>query len=396
VAQASLPFTLLLGVLVALTALGMDMFLPAVPVIARALAGDSGPGVAQVTVTTYLAGLALGQLAWGPVSDRFGRKPVLLCGLGLALCAALWGALASSIGELAVVRMAQGIGMSSGPVIARSIVRDLYAREQAAHLLARMMAVFGIVPVAAPLLGAQAIGLGGWTTVFYVFTAILVLLLAAVGFGLRETAPSARLPISPRTILASYRTLFGNTQFRAALATMVCAQMGIIAFVSSSSIAMVDSMSLSPAQFGGLFALVMLGQISGGIAASRFVARLGIGLMVRTGARIALFSGLVLAALSLAGSLHWSAVVLPMLLYIFGCAFLIPSGIATALSPFPQMAGAASSLLGALPFALGAVVSAALAAAYDGSTRPMALAIGLFGALAFLAERLYFRKLAHG
>lgn len=269
----------------------MDMFLPAVPVIARALATDAGPGAAQVTVTTYLAGLALGQLAWGPVSDRFGRKPVLLCGLGLALCAAAWGALATSIGELALVR---------------------------------------------------------------------------------------------------------NAQFRAALATMVCAQMGIIAFVSSSSIAMVQSMGLSPAQFGGLFSLVMLGQISGGIAASRLVSRLGVARMVRGGAGIALAGGVLLAALSLGGSLHWSAVVLPMLLYIFGCALLIPSGIATALAPFPQMAGSASSLLGAQPFALGALVSAALAGAYDGSTRPMALAIGLSGALAFLAERLYFRRLVHG
>src|SRR3954468_12843941 len=108
VAQASLPLTLLLGVLVALSALGMDMFLPAVPVIARAIAQETGPGAAQVSVTTYLVGLALGQLAWGPGSDRFGRKPILLAGLALALCTALWGAQASTIGELAWVRMAQG------------------------------------------------------------------------------------------------------------------------------------------------------------------------------------------------------------------------------------------------------------------------------------------------
>src|SRR5512143_2158559 len=122
--QASLPFTLLLGVLVALTALGMDMFLPSVPVLAAALAAE--PGAAQNAVTGYLLGLALGQLAWGPISDRFGREPVLLAG---------------SLPSVVLLRFAQGLGMSSGPVLARSIVRDLYAREQAAHLLARMMAV---------------------------------------------------------------------------------------------------------------------------------------------------------------------------------------------------------------------------------------------------------------
>src|SRR4051794_7734120 len=115
--QASLPFTLLLGVLIALTALGMDMFLPSVPVIASEL--GSVPGSAQLTVTTYLLGLAIGQLGWGPASDRFGRKPVLLCGLALFLVSAGCGAAADSIENLSAVRFAQGIGMSSGPVVAR-------------------------------------------------------------------------------------------------------------------------------------------------------------------------------------------------------------------------------------------------------------------------------------
>ena len=129
----------------------MDMFLPSVPVIAHSF--GTVPGAAQHCVTTYLLGLALGQLVWGPVSDRFGRKPVLLAGLGLFLVSSACGAAAQSVQELILIRFAQGFGMSSGPVIARSIVRDLYARDQAAHLLARMMAVFGIIPVAAPLVG---------------------------------------------------------------------------------------------------------------------------------------------------------------------------------------------------------------------------------------------------
>ena len=140
----------------------------------------------------------------------------------------------------------------------------------------------------------------------------------------------------------------------------------------------------------------MLGQITGGITGSRLVARLGMGRMVQLGAALALTGGVLLAALALAGVAHWSAVVLPMILYIFGCAFLIPNSTAAALTPFPQMAGVASSLLGALPFGLGAVVSAVLAAAFDGSTRPMALAIAVLALLAFLGERLFFSKANHG
>ena len=372
----------------------MDMFLPALPVIARALGAE--PGYAQHTVTGYLLGLAIGQLAWGPLSDRYGRKPVLLVGLSLFLVSSACGAAADSVQSVVLLRFAQGVGISSGPVIARSIVRDLYAREQAAHLLARMMAVFGIIPVAAPLVGGQAIALSGWPAVFWVFSAIALALLAAVGFGLRETAPAERPSIAPARIATTYGVLFGDARFRASLATMLLAQMGIIAFVSSSALAMVQALRLTPTQFSVLFAAIMLGQITGAITGSRLVVRLGISRMVRLGARLTLAGGLLLAALALAGLPHWSAVMLPMILYLFGCSFMVPNATAAALSPFPKMAGAASSLLGALPFGLGAVVSAVLAAAFDGTTRPMALTIAVFGIAAFLAERLYFRKIVHG
>jgi MFS transporter, DHA1 family, multidrug resistance protein len=372
----------------------MDMFLPSLPVIAQAFGAE--PGAVQLSVTTYLLGLAVGQLTWGPVSDRFGRKPAILAGLCLFLIASACGAAADSVGEVVLLRFAQGAGMSSGPVVARSIVRDLYAREQAAHLLARMMAVFGIIPVAAPLVGGQAIALGGWPGVFYVYACIAVALLAAVGFGLAETAPEARPSIAPARIAANYAVLFGDVRFRASLAVMLLAQLGIISFVSSSSIAMVRALQLTPTAFSLLFAAVMLGQITGGVVGSRLVVRFGIGRMVRLGAAIALAGGLLLAALSLAAVPHWSAVVLPMILFLLGCSFMIPSATAAALSPFPQMAGAASSLLGALPFGLGALVSAGLGLAFDGTTRPMALGVAAFAIAAFLAERFYFRKMIRG
>ena len=370
------------------------MFLPSVPVIADAFRVP--PGAAQLAVTTYLLGLAVGQLLWGPVSDRFGRKPALLAGLGLFLASSVCGAAAQSVQALVLLRFAQGLGMSSGPVVARSIVRDLYAREQAAQLLARMMAVFGIIPVAAPLIGGQAIALSGWPAVFWTYAAIAVALLAAVAYGLGETAPAERPSIAPRRVAANYALLFRDARFRAALATMVCAQMGIIAFVSSSALAMVQALHLSPTAFSVLFAAVMLGQIAGGLAGSRLVGRLGSLRIVRQGAALVAASGAALAALALAGAAHWSALVLPMIGYLFGCALMIPNATAAALSPFPQMAGSASSLLGAIPFGLGALLSALLAAAFDGTTRPMALAIAVFGVLAFLSERFFFRKTIHG
>ncbi|MBM3368544.1 MAG: multidrug effflux MFS transporter [Betaproteobacteria bacterium] len=391
-APAPLGLTLLLGLMAGLSAFGMDMYLPSLPGMARELA--AGPGAAQLTVTTYLLGLAAGQFTWGPVSDRYGRKPALLFGMALFFAASLACSMAQSMQEVAVWRLVQGIGMSGGPVIARSVVRDLYAREQAAQLLGRMTMIFGLIPVFGPLVGAQAIAWQGWPTVFWAFSAAAAALLVAVAVRLPETAPAERGSMAPRRLAANFALLLGDRRFLAGLAPMLSAQMAIIAFVSSSALVAVEALGLTPAQFSLLFATVMLGQLSGGYAGSRLVGRKGIGAMVRVGVRLTLGCGLLLAALALAGVAHWASICLPMLGFLLGCAFVVPNATAAALSPFPHMAGAASSLLGMLPFALGALVSAGLGVAFDGTTVPMACTIALFGALAFAAERLLFRRFA--
>src|SRR5688572_15234226 len=137
---SSLWFTVLLGVLIALPALGTDLYVPALPVLAQALGADADAG--QLTLTTYFVGLAAGQLLWGPLSDRFGRKPVLLTGLLVTLASSTLGYFLESIAAVSAVRMAQGLGMSSGALIGRTIVRDLHAHEQAARMLASMTIVF--------------------------------------------------------------------------------------------------------------------------------------------------------------------------------------------------------------------------------------------------------------
>ena len=145
--DTSLRLTILLGVLTALPALGTDIYLPALPDIAQSLAVPVS--AAQFTLTTYFIGLAAGQFLWGPLSDRFGRKPVLLAGLTMVLASSVAGAFVESIGALSAVRLAQGLAMASGALIGRAIVRDLHAHEQAARLLARMAIVFSVVPIAA-------------------------------------------------------------------------------------------------------------------------------------------------------------------------------------------------------------------------------------------------------
>jgi len=389
---APLRLTLLLGVLIALTPLGTDLYLPALPVVAGAL--HASVDETQRTITTFFVGLAVGQLLWGPLSDRFGRKPVLLTGISIALLASLAALLASTVGELAWVRLAQGLGLSSGPVAARSIVRDLFAHEHAAGLLARMTIVFGVVPVVAPLAGA-ALLLLGWPAVFAALAALALLLIAAVARLLPETAPVIRAdaPQSAR-VTRPLAAIVRNPCFTAHFLLLMCTFAGIFAFVSSSAFVLQQGLGVPPASYALLFASVMLGQIAGAWLSSRWVMRIGIAALLRAGTRLACVAGVVALILALAGVRHWSAVVAPMAAYMFASSCIIPAATAAALSPFPHSAGSASSLIGAMQFALGAVVSSALGAGFDGSARPMALVIALGGISALLCERFIVRRVA--
>lgn len=385
--ETSLPLTILLGVLISLSALGTDLYAPALPALGDAFAAPVS--AAQATVTTYFVGLAAGQLLWGPLSDRYGRKPVLLAALVLMLAATAAAALAGSIVAVAAARAAQGIGMAGGVVIGRSIVRDLHAHEQAARLLARMMIVFSVVPIAAPLTGAALASAAGWSAIFWAYALIAGALLVAVAAGLRETAAAAP-PLPARELLRRFAGILGDRRFVAPFLLFLGCQMAIICWVSSSAFALAGS-GVSTRAYGAMFAGVMLGQIAGAWTSSRLVMRLGMPRLLRAGGRFALAGGAGAAALAWAGPGHWSATVVPFAVLLFGTALIIPNATALALSPFPHAAGAASSLIGAIGFACGALVSTALGAAYDGTARPMASVAALASLGVWLCERMVLR-----
>ena len=375
--------------LVALPALGTDLFVPALPLLAEALAVDVG--AAQFTLTTFFIGLAAGMLLWGPLSDRYGRKPVLCAGLAAMLAASVVAARVDSVGAVAAARLVQGLAMSSGAVIARTVVRDLHAHEQAARLLASMTIVFSIVPIAAPLTGAGIAGHAGWRAIFWCFAAIAALLLVAALAGLRETAPRERSSVHPADIARTFARILGERRFVAPFLLVLCAHLGILAWVSSSAFVLVRGFGLSTVGYGFAFAAVMVGQIAGAWASSRLVLRVGIPRLLRLGAALMLAAGAAAAALAWAGAGYWPAVVLPFLVFLFGTALIVSNATAAALSPFPGSAGAAASLIGATGFTVGALVSAGLGLAFDGTARPMATLGACAGVAAFLLERKLFR-----
>lgn len=385
---SSLGFTVLLGVLIALPALGTDLYVPALPVLAQALGADADAG--QLTLTTYFVGLAAGQLLWGPLSDRFGRKPVLLTGLLVMLASSVLGYFLTSIASVAAVRLAQGLGMSSGALIGRTMVRDLHSHEQAARMLARMTIVFSVVPMAAPVAGALLAGSAGWPSVFAAMAAVAFLLIISIRV-VKETAPAARRSVRPGALARTFAAILGDRRFLAPFALVFCAHMGILAWVSNSAFTLVRGLGVTTFAYGLMFALVMLGQITGAWASSRLVVRLGIPRLLRLGALLMLVSGAAAAALAWSGAGHWLAVTLPFMVLLFGTALIVPNATAAALTPFPASAGAASSIIGAIGFTVGAVISTVLGAAFDGTAQPMATVAAAAGIGAFFAERLLLR-----
>jgi DHA1 family bicyclomycin/chloramphenicol resistance-like MFS transporter len=384
----SVWLTVLLGVLIALPALGTDLYVPALPLLAQALGADADAG--QFTLTTYFIGLAAGQLLWGPLSDRFGRKPVLLTGLLITLASSVIGLFVGSIAAVAGVRLAQGLGMASGALIGRTIVRDLHAREQAAQMLASMTVVFSIVPMAAPVAGALLAGAAGWPAVFAAMAAVAFILIVSIRV-LKETAPAQRRSVHPGAVARTFLAILADRRFLAPFLLVFCAHIGILAWVSNSAFTLVRGLGVGTLAYGLMFALVMLGQITGASASSRLVLRLGIARLLRLGALLMLVSGVAAAALAWGGVGHWLAVTLPFMVLLFGTALVVPNATAAALTPFPASAGAASSVIGTLGFTVGALISTVLGAAFDGTARPMASVAAIAGMLAYLFERFLIR-----
>ena len=383
----SAGFLLLLGAMLAMIALGVDTTLPAMPLMQSDLPATAAE--VQLTLTAFRMGVAAGQVACGPLSDRYGRRPVLLGGLALFGVASLACAGAGTLATLTTARFVMGVAAVSGPVISRAVVRDLFAGDAAARLMARMMVVFGIAPIAAPLAGGFLVEVAGWRAIYLFIAACGVLLFAAVALRLPETAPYPRPPMSAGQLVRNFAMLLSHRAYVGPLLVICSAQVGIFAFVTNASFVTAGVLHLSPAQFAGLFSFVMLGNIIGAQIGSRFVVRFGIRAMLKAGALLGAAGGCAMAALSWAGVQHVSALALPMLVYLIGAGLVIPSGSAAAMTPFPKIAGAASSLQLMTQLLAGAALGMIISAAYDGTTRPMATAIGAAGLALLVFERAF-------
>lgn len=375
--------TALLAVMTGIGPFTTDMYLPSLPDIARGL--DATTAQVQLTISAYLVGFAVGQVIYGPFADRHGRKPVLLASVGLYCLATLLCALSPSIQVLIAARALQGVGGAGGIVISRAIVRDIYSGARAGREFSVIGSVMALAPVIAPAIGGALEAAFDWRMTFVVLEGFGLALALCIWFLLPETlALAAHEPVSPASMLRTYRIVIREPVFLAYMALSVLTFAGLFAWISGSSFVLQDQFGLSPFQFGLAFAIGSLGFMAGSISAARFVGRHGLNPVIGVGCFGAAAGGFCMIAILALGQASALALVLSMALYLAGMGLVLPLTAAGAMTPFPERAGAASSLFGFIQQCVAAVAGIIVGVLLDRTPWPLAIVIALAGGLSLL------------
>jgi MFS transporter, DHA1 family, multidrug resistance protein len=382
-----------LFLLVAMTGLGpftMQIVIPSMPVMAAALAVPYG--TVQLTLTLYLIGVAVGQLFYGPLSDRYGRKPLLLVGLGLYLLGSAAAAVAPTAGALILARVVQAVGGCAGLVLGRAMVRDAYPREQAASVIGYVSTAMSVAPMVSPLLGSVLTQHLGWRSTMLACLALGAPLWLAMRARLPETlAQRAPLP-GLAGMLGAYVQLLRMPAFRAYCGVVAFSTGVFFAFASGTPLVVVNGMGHPATHLAAAMMLLALSWSAGTFTTARLSVRLGVPKLLRLG------TGLILAGGVLAGLLHVFAppklllFFLPMMVMAFGNGVAQPSAIAAAVSVRPGLAGTASGLIGALQMGFGAAMTVAAGATEDGSGAATVLCM----LLCALGTQVFLRRVPRG
>jgi DHA1 family bicyclomycin/chloramphenicol resistance-like MFS transporter len=385
-AREATPWGLLL-LLMAMTSIGpttLNVVVPAVPEMAQRLAADVG--AVQLIVSVYLLALAAGQLVMGPLSDRFGRRPVLLAALALTAAASVLAIAMATVGSLIVARVLQAVGASAGIVVSRAIIRDLFDRNRAAAMLGLVATVMVVVPTLGPLIGGLLYVAFGWEAIF-LFTAVTGAMIAIwAALALPETrglnAPDGASP----GFFRGLRELAASARFAGYVCAGAFGSATFFAFLGGGTHVVVTLMERTPAEYGVWFALSSIGYMAGNFAASRLSTRLGIDRLIWWGIAVEA-AGVALAAVLAAFAMHWGPfiVFVPQMVVNFGNGLLLPGAIAGAVSVRPQAAGTAAGIVGFTQMALGAALtqSAGMLLAQADTAMPLAaMMVALVAALA--------------
>ncbi|MES2957334.1 MAG: Bcr/CflA family efflux MFS transporter [Pseudomonadota bacterium] len=374
---AAIALALLLGLQPVLT----DLYLPALPLLARDLAAPMS--ATQLTMSALILAFGLSQLAWGPLADRFGRRPVLLSSLVMLVLASIGATLASHIAWLIVWRAAQGATMAAAVVCARAMVRDLYEPHQGARVMSLGMSGLGVLAIGAPLLGGVLAMAFGWRSALAAVACFAIVVLVFVWRVLPETLVlrNPRALHAP-TLFANAKQILSHPGFRAWTLLTTATYGGLFTLLSASSFVYIEVLGLSPAQYGLAMASGSSFYLIGTFFCRRWLLRLGLLGAVRRGALFTLSGALGMLACALVPAVAGVTMVLAsQWLFAFGHGIHQPCGQTGAVGPFPQMAGVASALSGCLLALTAFAVGLWLGRAMDGTLAPMAWGVAFWGSL---------------
>ncbi|PQO41814.1 MFS transporter [Blastopirellula marina] len=381
----------ILGILGAVGPLAIDLYLPGMPQITSEL--GISEGVVQFSLMTFLAGLMMGQLFYGPLSDRVGRKPMIVGGLLLFIVASLGCAFVQNGEQLLALRFVQGLGGAIGRVAGMAVVRDLYTGPTAAKLVAMMMLVLGLAPILGPLMGSAILMFASWRWIFVFLALFGVGCIVLVMTLMPETRlPHQRTSSHPIAALKNYGSLLVSRQYMPYVATMAFAQAGIYAYLTGSSFAFINIHGISPTLFSCIFASNAVGLMIGAQSGTRLLGRFSAETIIRRALATYILAAVTLLSLELAGEMN--VVLLPVLLFVIitSIGFVLPLCGVMALESQGKISGTAAALMGACQFGFGTIAALVIGLTANGTAIPMAVTIALAAIAAGITANWAFPK----
>ena len=384
---------LILSGLAILSPLALDTFLPGVD--DAAISFKTSISNIMVSFGVLSVGVALGQIIYGPLSDRFGRKPVIVVGLICFVIASLLTAFISNIELFYSLRFIQGLAVAATMIVMRSIVRDLFSVTEGAKLFANLFVILAIMPIIGPIVGGHLTTWFGWQSIFYLMAGISIIVLFNIIVFFEDSLPKKDLrALEIDNLIVSFKQILTEKNFLAFLLIGIGAYAGLYAVITGVAPVMTGLLEQNSDVFGYQFAAIMTGHFVSAVIAGRLVHVLGIKKLLFLGTSTCLIGGLILLIASLLNTINIYTILLPSTVFLIGFALTIPGMTAGALSNFQHMAGRATSLLGFIQHGIGALVSITLGFIADGSTpMPMAIFLAVTSLFAFISFTIYIPKI---
>lgn len=381
--EAYYRLAVILGALTAMGPLAIDMYLPALPTIAREMASSTAS--VQVSLAVYFIGIACGQAFYGPISDRWGRKRALYFGLTLFSISSVGCAMARDVTALIALRFLQALGGCAPLVVPRAVVRDYFDQRGSVRMLSVLMLVMGLAPILAPLVGGQLLVNFGWRSVFWLLAAYGAFWLVIVAAFLRESLPPARRRRQRAAdVVATYLGLLRDRTYIGYVLTGALIFAGLLAYISGSPFVFIELFRVPPEQYGLFFGVNAIGIIIASQVnrwlANKYDARHIISAVLP----VSVTAGAVLLIDAATGFGGFPGILVPLFFYIATHGFIMPNTTALAMAPHGAVAGSASALLGTVQFVLGASAGALLGALGNGTAVPLAAVVAGCAALAFV------------